>query len=75
MRVHVQELFGALGAWFAEVLRIDRLDDGILMREAHRRVGVERMQYRAARKAQFTVAAIDRLTTAASTSKDRPSLR
>ena len=39
------------------------------MREAHRRVGVERMQYRATRKAQFTVAAIDRLTTAASTSR------
>ena len=38
------------------------------MRETHGRVGIERMQHRAARKAQFAVAAIDRLTTTASAS-------
>ena len=54
----MQELFGTLGARFAEVFRIDRLDDGILMREAHGRIGVERVQHRTTRKAQFAVAAL-----------------
>lgn len=69
VRVHVQELFGALGARFAEVFRIDRLNNRILMREAHGRIGVERVQHRTTRKAQFAVAAIDRLATTASASR------
>lgn len=39
------------------------------MREAHGRIGVERVQHRTTRKAQFAVAAIDRLATTASASR------